>query len=60
MAALQARAYILPDDIKQVAVAALAHRLILGSSARVREVDSRAIVLDILASVPVPGGELRG
>ncbi len=60
MAALQARAYILPDDIKQVAVAALAHRLILGSSARVREVDSRAIVQDILGSVPVPGGDVRG
>lgn len=59
VAALQARAYVLPDDIKQVAVGALAHRLILGSSARVREVDARAIVQDILASVPVPGGELR-
>jgi MoxR-like ATPase len=60
MAALHARAYVLPDDIKQVAVAALAHRLILGSSARVREVDARAIVQDILASIPVPGGELSG
>jgi len=60
MAALHARAYVLPDDIKQVAVAALAHRLILGSSARVREVDARAIVQDILSSVPVPGGEPHG
>jgi MoxR-like ATPase len=59
LAATQARSYILPDDVKQVAVAALAHRLILGSSARVREVDSRSIVQDILASVPVPGGDLR-
>jgi MoxR-like ATPase len=59
MAALQGRDYALPDDIKRVAVPALAHRLILGSSARVREVDARNLVQDILASVPVPGGDIR-
>jgi MoxR-like ATPase len=41
-----------------MAVPALAHRLILGPAARIREVEARQIVQEILASVPAPGGEL--
>jgi MoxR-like ATPase len=57
LAAMAGRDFVVPDDIKAVAVAALAHRLIVGSSARIREVDTRAVVREILAGVPVPGGE---
>jgi len=57
LAAMAGRDFVVPDDIKGVAVAALAHRLIVGSSARIREVDTRAVVREILAGVPVPGGE---
>jgi MoxR-like ATPase len=56
-AAILGRTFVLPDDIKAMAVAALAHRILVGSSARIRDVDSRSIVQEILASVPVPGGE---
>lgn len=56
-AALSGRAFVIPDDIKAIAVPALAHRLIVGSAARVRQVDDRAIVEEVLQEVAVPGGE---
>jgi MoxR-like ATPase len=57
-AAVFGRGYVIPDDVKALAVPALAHRLIVGSAARVRDVDTRAIVQEILRSLPVPGGEI--
>ena len=54
-AALQGRTFVIPDDVKALAVATLAHRLIVSPSARVRNVDSRGVVYDILRSVPAPG-----
>jgi MoxR-like ATPase len=57
-AALQGRDYVIPDDVKRMAVPALAHRLIVGSAARIRDVDARDIVGEILSRVPVPGGEI--
>jgi MoxR-like ATPase len=59
IAALSDREYVLPDDVKNMVIPALAHRLIVGSAARIREVDAREIVKEILTRVPVPGGELR-
>ena len=55
-AALAGRDYALPDDIKTVAVPALAHRMIIGSAARIRDVDARMIVQEVLGSTAVPGG----
>ena len=57
-AALLGRDYVIPDDIKQIAIPALAHRLIVGSAARIRDVDARAVISEILSNVPVPGGEI--
>jgi MoxR-like ATPase len=57
-AAISGRDYILPDDVKTVAPWVLPHRMIVGPAARIREVDARAIVLDILRSVPAPSGEI--
>jgi len=57
-AAVLGRDYVVPDDIKALAVPALAHRLIVGSAARVRDVDTRAIVQEIIRSLPVPGGAI--
>lgn len=58
VAALNSRQYVIPDDVKSVALACLAHRVIVGSAARIREIDAREIVREILEQVPVPGGEL--
>jgi len=57
-AAMEGRDYVLPDDVKALASSALAHRVILGPAARLRDVTSESIVQDILKKVPVPGGDL--
>jgi len=57
-AAMHGRGFVLPDDIKKMAVPVLAHRLIVGSAARIREIDSREIVREILDRIPAPGGEV--
>jgi hypothetical protein len=38
-------------------VPTLAHRVILGAGARLRDLSSQQIVEEILNSVPVPGGD---
>jgi MoxR-like ATPase len=58
LAALMGREFVLPDDVKRVSVPALAHRLIVGSAARIREVDAREIIQDLVDRIPVPGGEV--
>jgi MoxR-like ATPase len=62
--AVQARALLrgqesaLPDDVKLLAEPALAHRLIVKPSARVRGVGPTEILEEILGSVPVPGNRV--
>jgi MoxR-like ATPase len=56
-AALLGRDYILPDDIKALAIPTLAHRVILGPGARLRDLSSTQIIEDILHALPVPGGD---
>jgi MoxR-like ATPase len=52
-AALAGRDYIIPDDIKALAIPALAHRTIVKTAATVRDVDSTLIIRELLDSVPV-------
>jgi MoxR-like ATPase len=58
-AAILGRDYVIPDDIKSLAMTTLAHRLIVSPSARIKEVDPRAVVEETLKSVPVPGARVR-
>jgi MoxR-like ATPase len=58
-AALQNRDYVIPDDIKALAVAVLAHRIIVSPSARIKNVSARSVVGDVLQNIPVPGGRVR-
>jgi MoxR-like ATPase len=53
-AAVHGRDFVLPDDVKALAVPVLAHRLIASLEARLRGRDAVAIVQGILDSVPVP------
>jgi MoxR-like ATPase len=57
LAALEGREFVLPDDVKKAAVPVLAHRIILGPAARLRELTTERIVQEILESQPVPGGD---
>ncbi len=53
-AAAQGRDYVLPDDVKHLAVPVLAHRLLLDPQARARGTPATRIVEDIMSSVPAP------
>ena len=52
------RDYVLPDDLKQLALPTLAHRLVLAnqldSTGRVRE-EAERVVMDVLNRLPIPG-----
>jgi MoxR-like ATPase len=54
-AVLAGRDYVIPDDVKDLAEASLAHRLIMSPAARMKSVDSRAVIRELLDRVPVPG-----
>jgi len=54
LAAIRGRDYVLPDDVKLLAPALLAHRLILSSQSRLRGRDATAVLDEVLAEVPAP------
>jgi len=54
LAALRGRDYVLPDDIKKLAMPVLAHRIILNEEARLRGEKSALIIEEIIAQIPVP------
>jgi len=54
-AAIMVRDYVIPDDIKALAEAVLAHRLILNPAARIRSSDTRSVIAEILRNTAVPG-----
>ena len=54
-AMLQSRDYVIPDDVKAIAVPVMSHRVLLSPSARMRGVNQSAIVTEALEQVPVPG-----
>jgi MoxR-like ATPase len=64
MRASQARAmligrdYVIPDDVKALAISALAHRLIMSPEARMRNATASAVVASVLQEVPVPGSRV--
>jgi len=55
-AVLGGRGFVLPDDIKHLAVPVLAHRLIATAEARIGRRDTQQIVADLLERVPVAPG----
>ena len=53
-AAFYGRTYVVPDDIKTVAIPALAHRLILKPETRIRGIKPDAIIQELIQTTPVP------
>jgi MoxR-like ATPase len=54
-AAVAGREHVIPDDIKALAEPALAHRVIVGPTARIKDITSRSIIQNLLGVIPVPG-----
>jgi MoxR-like ATPase len=53
-AAIRGRDFVLPDDVKAVAVAALAHRLVLRPELWVSKTTPAQVVESLLSQIPVP------
>ena len=53
-AMLQERDFVLPDDVKAMASAALAHRLLLKPELWVRGIQAEHVIRDILERTPIP------
>jgi MoxR-like ATPase len=53
-AAVDGRDFVVPDDVKAIAVPALAHRLVLRPELWVRRIDADAVVRRVLDAVPAP------
>jgi MoxR-like ATPase len=51
---LHGRDYVLPDDVKQIAVEALSHRIILKPEQMLRGGKSAAVINSIISELPVP------
>jgi MoxR-like ATPase len=59
-ALLQRRDFVIPDDIKQIAVAALAHRVTLRPELWVRQVSADDVIARLLSAVPTPRTDPAG
>jgi MoxR-like ATPase len=55
LAGLLGRDYVIPDDIKALAEPALAHRLIIKTSASIHDVQAANIIRELLDATPIDG-----
>jgi len=55
----QGRQYVIPDDIKELAIPVMAHRLILNAEAQFSGVNVERVIDDLLASVQAPADRVR-
>ena len=53
-AALEGRNYVIPDDVKRLAVPVLSHRIILKPEYRLRKETTRTVIDEMLTSIEVP------
>jgi MoxR-like ATPase len=56
-AAINGRGYVIPDDIKALALPVLGHRIILAPGAHLQDMDVRKVLTEIIEHINVPGGE---
>ncbi len=54
---IQNRDFVLPDDVKAMAAAALAHRLLLKPELWIRGIQAEDVIHDILEHTPIPQAE---
>ncbi len=60
LALLRGRDYVMPDDVKELAVPMLSHRIIVSAAARMRGTHGRDVISTLVEEVPVPGAQARG
>jgi MoxR-like ATPase len=60
LAAIEGRGFVLPDDVKRVAVPVMGHRIIPSTRTRLRGRNNAALLQEVLDSVPVPVETIDG
>jgi len=60
LAMIRGRDYVLPDDVKELAVPMLAHRIIAAAPARMRGITPEEIIENLVDRLDVPGAQSRG
>lgn len=60
LAAINGRAFVLPDDVKRMVQPVLAHRVILRPESRLRKVTTAALLHEIMSDVRVPVSPQQG
>ncbi|MFC6799937.1 MULTISPECIES: MoxR family ATPase [unclassified Haladaptatus] len=56
-AAIEGREYVIPDDVKTLAIPILSHRLVLSTDAELSDVSAGDVVDDVVSRVEPPGSE---
>jgi len=54
-AAMAGRDHVIPDDVKVLAEATLAHRIIVGPQARIKDITAGRLLQNLLNAIPIPG-----
>ena len=60
LALIRGRDFALPDDVKELSVPMLSHRIIASAAARMRGTQPGEIVMELVDKVAVPGAQGRG
>ena len=60
LAASMGRSYVIPDDVKELVVPVLSHRLIVAPDAQVQAISAADVLHEIIADLPVPTGVRPG
>ena len=59
LALIRGRDYVLPDDVKELAVPMISHRIIVSSAARMRGVENKDVVGALVEETAVPGAHAQ-
>lgn len=54
LAAIRDRDYVLPDDVKELVLPVLTHRIMINPQTRLRGATPEEVVLDVINEIPVP------
>ena len=60
LALIRGRDFVLPDDVKELAVPMLSHRIIVSPAGRMRGIQSTDIVEELIEQIAVPGAQTSG
>jgi len=58
LAAIRGRDFVLPDDVKELFIPVLAHRVVIGTKERLKGASPQKLLEEILAQIEIPTREI--